>query len=113
MERGVELLESNDTGNEVSAKLRAADGSEEGLEAAWLIGCDGAHSTVRHGSGFDFVGDTLQSDWILADIHMAGVHAPGEIHIGLHRDGMLALFAIMHDRYRVIADVGVLSENGQ
>ena len=106
VERSVELLEFTDTGNEVSAKLRAADGGEESLEAAWLIGCDGAHSTVRHGLGFEFVGDTLQSDWILADLHMAGVTAPGEIHIGLHGDGMLAFFPIVDDRYRVIADVG-------
>src|SRR5258708_27282199 len=34
--------------DKVVSTLRHADGAEEIVETAWLIGCDGAHSTVRH-----------------------------------------------------------------
>ena len=43
--------------------------------ADWLIGCDGAHSTVRHGLGFTFDGTTQPSDWLLADGHITGLDA--------------------------------------
>ena len=49
------------------ATLRKADGSGETVQADWLAGCDGAHSTVRHGLGFAFEGSTLESHWALAD----------------------------------------------
>jgi 2-polyprenyl-6-methoxyphenol hydroxylase-like FAD-dependent oxidoreductase len=106
VERSVELshFESTDAG--VVATLRFADGHEETQESAWIIGCDGAHSAVRHQLGMQFEGDTLKSDWILADVHMTGVPNPGEIAVMWHSEGVLALFPITHNRYRVIADVG-------
>ena len=58
------------------------------LHTAWLIGCDGAHSTVRHGLGMPFEGDTQPSDWILADVHLAGVRSkPDELVMFWHSDG--------------------------
>ena len=72
VERQVELVRFVLGADMVTATLRHADGREETLQAAWLIGCDGAHSAVRHGLGMQFEGDTLPSDWILADVHLAG-----------------------------------------
>ena len=41
--------------------------SEGPSQTDWLIGCDGAHSTVPpRAGGCRFLGDTLQSDWVLA-----------------------------------------------
>jgi FAD binding domain len=78
------------------------------LETAWLIGCDGAHSTVRHTLGMSFLGDTLQSDWMLADIHMKGYPYPeSEIATYWHQDGVLVVFPISPGRFRVIADAGL------
>jgi hypothetical protein len=54
-----------------------------------------------------FEGDTLPSDWILADLHLDGV--PGkadEMLMFWHSEGALALFPITPGRFRVIADVG-------
>ena len=39
-----------------------------------MIGCDGAHSAVRHGLGMEFEGDDIVIDWILADLHLAAYH---------------------------------------
>ncbi|HEY0182377.1 MAG TPA: FAD-dependent monooxygenase [Rhodopila sp.] len=106
VERSVELLHFTDTGGAVSSTLRHPDGREEMLETAWLIACDGAHSTVRHALGLRFDGDTLPSDWILADVHLSGARPPAsEMTAYWHEDGVLAVLPISGDRYRIIADV--------
>jgi 2-polyprenyl-6-methoxyphenol hydroxylase-like FAD-dependent oxidoreductase len=48
-ERGVELVEFQDGQDSVLCTLRHADGRTERLQPRYLVGCDGAHSTVRHG----------------------------------------------------------------
>ena len=54
-----------------------------------------------------FEGDTLPSDWVLADVHLDGLDTkPDELNMFWHADGALALFPISPGRYRVIADVG-------
>ena len=107
VERQVELARFTVDGDRVTAVLNDANGHEEGLEIAWLVGCDGAHSAVRHGLGMQFEGETSPSNWILADVHLAGVRTPpDEMDMYWHSEGVLALFPIARDRYRVIADVG-------
>ncbi len=107
VERRIELVRFAPDTDKVTAILRHVDGREETLDAAWLIGCDGAHSTVRNGLGMQFEGDTLPSDWILADVHLRGVRSKAdELDMFWHADGALALFPISPGRYRVIADVG-------
>lgn len=106
VEREVELTGFTDTGSSVRATLAGTSGASETVEADWLVGCDGAHSAVRHGLGFEFEGSTLQSHWALADGHIAGLHPADHLHIFWHRDGILAFFPIAGDRWRVIADLG-------
>jgi 2-polyprenyl-6-methoxyphenol hydroxylase-like FAD-dependent oxidoreductase len=106
VERNVELTQFAASSTNVVSSLRHADGSEETLETSWLIGCDGAHSVVRHQLGMEFHGDTSPIDWVLADIHLEGVPRVPEINIAWHSDGVLATFPIAEDRYRIIADVG-------
>jgi 2-polyprenyl-6-methoxyphenol hydroxylase-like FAD-dependent oxidoreductase len=107
VERSVELTQFTDDGEKVVSKLRHADGREETVESAWLAGCDGAHSTVRHQLGMEFHGETMLIDWVLADLRLEGVPRRPEINIAWHSDGVLATFPIADDRYRIIADVGV------
>jgi 2-polyprenyl-6-methoxyphenol hydroxylase-like FAD-dependent oxidoreductase len=108
VERRVEAIRFNQTPNGVTTALRRPDGAEETVETQWLIGCDGAHSTIRHGLGLSFEGETLQTDWILADVHVAGFKIPdSELAIYWNAEGLLASFPISPGRYRVIADVGV------
>jgi 2-polyprenyl-6-methoxyphenol hydroxylase-like FAD-dependent oxidoreductase len=107
VERQVELMRFVPEADKVIATLRHADGREETLQVAWMIGCDGAHSTVRHGLGMQFEGNTQPSDWILGDVHLAGVPVKSdELAFFWHSEGALALFPISPGRYRMIADVG-------
>ena len=106
VEREVELISFTQTETDIEAILRHADGREEILSAAWLVGCDGAHSLVRHALGATFAGETLDSDWMLADVHMRGYPSPDtETSVYWHRDGVLVLFPISPGRYRVVANL--------
>jgi 2-polyprenyl-6-methoxyphenol hydroxylase-like FAD-dependent oxidoreductase len=88
------------------AVLRYPDGRQEKRSAGWVIGCDGAHSIVRHTVGATFDGETLDSDWVLADAHMRGYPWPdSEVSIYWHSEGVFVIFPISPGRYRVIANV--------
>jgi 2-polyprenyl-6-methoxyphenol hydroxylase-like FAD-dependent oxidoreductase len=113
VERQVEVTGFTVTNDAVTTTLRHADGCLEILTTPWMIGCDGAHSIARHVLGMAFDGDTLPSDWILADVHLSGRAPPeNEIDLFWHEDGMLAFFPITGDRYRVIADAGTAHGSG-
>ena len=106
VERRVELVTFTERDHGVDAILRHADGRAETVSAAWIIGCDGAHSVVRHTLGAPFSGETMNSDFILADVHMAGYPFPeSEISVYWHTDGVAAIFPISPGRYRVVADL--------
>jgi 2-polyprenyl-6-methoxyphenol hydroxylase-like FAD-dependent oxidoreductase len=47
VERRTELVKFEDSGSRVLAHLKNADGTTEACEAAYIAGCDGAHSVVR------------------------------------------------------------------
>ena len=111
VEREVELLNFKDDGEKVDCKLQHADGKEEKIESPWLIGCDGAHSTVRHLLGKEFHGETSLIDWLLADVHLVNVDRTPEIGIGWHSDGVLATFPIGPNRYRIVADIGTAHDS--
>jgi 2-polyprenyl-6-methoxyphenol hydroxylase-like FAD-dependent oxidoreductase len=113
VERSVsmESFSEKSTGG-LEAVLRKADGKTETVQADWLLGCDGAHSTTRHALGFSFEGSTQDSDWYLADIHVTGLEPTDMLHIFWHRDGILAFFPITAGRWRVIADLGPATGSG-
>src|SRR6266851_7234852 len=112
VERNVALESFTDQGNQVQAVLRKASGESETLTADWLVGCDGAHSAVRHGLGFTFDGTTQPSDWYLADGHISGLDGQDRLHIYWHKDGILAFFPITQGRWRVVADLGPAQTEG-
>ncbi|HXA51846.1 MAG TPA: FAD-dependent monooxygenase [Candidatus Acidoferrum sp.] len=111
VERSVEFAGFTASTAQVTSTLRHADGREETIETPWLIGCDGAHSAVRHQLGLQFKGNTQPSDFMLADLHITGVPAPDEVCAFWHSDGVLIVFPIAPGRYRVVADIGHTDPN--
>lgn len=65
---GTELVGCEERGDEVVASVRRS-GSEtlEEVSARYVIGCDGAHSTVREGLGARLAGRTFQR-WLVVDL---------------------------------------------
>ena len=106
VERGTEATALTFLADRTDATLSHADGGKEAVSADWLVGCDGAHSTVRHALDMPFSGETLMSDWFLADVHMDGYpRADTDASIHWHRDGVLIIFPFKGHRYRIIGDL--------
>jgi 2-polyprenyl-6-methoxyphenol hydroxylase-like FAD-dependent oxidoreductase len=96
VERRTELLgfEQDEGGDaRVRARLRGPDGAEQVAAAAWLAGCDGAHSPVRHGIDAGFEGGTYEQTFYVADVEIEGPAADGEIHLSLEHADFVALMA--------------------
>lgn len=78
-------------------------GRREEVHASWLLGCDGAHSTVRKGLGLELEGSTYEFRLIQADIRVDGlpIEADDEVVAFLHPDGPLGFFPLPGEkRYR-------------
>lgn len=96
VEHRTELLGFEDEGVRVLARLRGRDG-EETCACAWLAGCDGAHSTVRHQIGSSFEGGTYEQVFYVADVEIGMESkdgaANGEIHLSLEHADFVILLA--------------------
>ena len=102
VERNTELVELTPRhGSGVSARLRQGDRIEE-IEADWVLGCDGMHSTVRDQLGVSFSGSTYPEHFVLADINVEGDLDHDEAQVWLHGAGALAFFPLPADRWRLI-----------
>ncbi len=105
VERRTEVLALKEQADGVHITLRHADGREESLETPWLVGCDGAHSTVRHLTHQHFPGSEDPHQFVLADAIVAGPVASDEGHAFLSDTGVLFLFPLPRGRTLVVADL--------
>lgn len=112
VEREVELTAMEQDAGGVSATLRRADGNEEQVRTPWIVGCDGAHSTVRHAVGMPFEGATYDECWGLADVKVQWDLPHDEMHVFFTEDGLLAAFPLPGDRWRLIAETHAAGEPG-
>jgi len=104
VERKTELLGFTEDADQIEAKLSSADG-EIDCEADYIIGCDGAHSTVRKSLGLGFAGERYPEMWSLADIRMDWRFGHGDGNLFMRPDGLTLFIISMPDgRYRVIAN---------
>ena len=72
VERNLELVSFTTDPDGVSCTLRHRDGRTERVRARFLVGCDGAASTVRRGAGIPFQGGTYPQTFALADLEIDG-----------------------------------------
>ncbi|HVR04226.1 MAG TPA: FAD-dependent monooxygenase [Polyangia bacterium] len=108
VERGTALTRFDVYGDTVRALLTRRDGRTEACEAAYLAGCDGASSSVRHGLGLGFPGGTYSHVFYVADLEADGPGADGELHVALDDAGFLAAFPLRENRHvRLIGTVRV------
>jgi len=102
-ERQVELESVAQDSRGVSVTLRHPDGGQENLRARWLIGCDGAHSTVREKSGVPFEGGGVGLSFFLGDLEIEGPDAPDdELTIHVHRGDIVFMGRLSDRQVRMI-----------
>jgi 2-polyprenyl-6-methoxyphenol hydroxylase-like FAD-dependent oxidoreductase len=110
VERGVELValtQDGPNGDTVDLTLRHEDGSIEQLSTRWVIGADGAHSTVRRLVGTKLAGSFVGERFVLGDVDaehpldrdaMYTFFSPGGPIVVLPmRDGRMRFLAEVHD----------------
>jgi 2-polyprenyl-6-methoxyphenol hydroxylase-like FAD-dependent oxidoreductase len=105
VERQVALLEFTQEAQGTKALLLHSQQHEEIMRTPWLIGCDGAHSTVRHLLGLPFPGTRYDETFVLADVTMHTALPDDEASLFFHPDGVLGLFPFGAGRYRVVASL--------
>jgi 2-polyprenyl-6-methoxyphenol hydroxylase-like FAD-dependent oxidoreductase len=93
VERGTELVDFEDRGRMIHARLRKA-GAEQTCAAEYVAGCDGAHSRVRQSLGIAFPGGTYQHLFYVADVQASGPSLDGELHVDLDEADFLAIFPL-------------------
>jgi 2-polyprenyl-6-methoxyphenol hydroxylase-like FAD-dependent oxidoreductase len=101
VERGVSLRSFRQDGTGVTAALSKGDATET-VRAAWLVGCDGAHSTVRKGLDLAFEGDTYEDRFFLADVKIAWDTRDDRVTTYFAEDGLVACFPLPAGRWRLI-----------
>ncbi|MEO8113493.1 MAG: FAD-dependent monooxygenase, partial [Phenylobacterium sp.] len=106
VERRTELVGFEETRDGVRARLKRPDGGEEICEAAYLAGCDGAHSRVRETLGTGFPGAAYEQLFYVADVEARGPAINGELNIDLDDADFLAVFPMHEDGHvRLIGTV--------
>jgi 2-polyprenyl-6-methoxyphenol hydroxylase-like FAD-dependent oxidoreductase len=77
------------------------------IRCTWLIGTDGAHSTVRKQLNIPFNGDTYQHEFYLADIALSNVQLHDDfLHLFLTKKNITAFFPLPEkNRFRVIGNL--------
>jgi 2-polyprenyl-6-methoxyphenol hydroxylase-like FAD-dependent oxidoreductase len=106
VERRTELLRIEDAPDHMFACLRRPDGTQAACEAAYIAGCDGAHSTVREALRIGFPGGTYAHVFYVADVQASGATMNGEIHVGLDTSDFLAVFPLQDEgRARLVGTV--------
>lgn len=100
---GTELTSFQQDRHGVTGQLRRAATSEElRLESSYLVGCDGASSTVRQLAGIPFAGRTYAESALLADLDLDGAIPKGG-HFFVGRHGLLMLLPVgEHARWRLV-----------
>jgi 2-polyprenyl-6-methoxyphenol hydroxylase-like FAD-dependent oxidoreductase len=75
------------------------------VTATYVVGCDGAHSTVRHQVNLSFEGGAYEESFMLADVDTNDALPADELLLCPNADGPVAIFPISPTRRRVVAMV--------
>jgi 2-polyprenyl-6-methoxyphenol hydroxylase-like FAD-dependent oxidoreductase len=95
----------------LSAVTQDADGVtatfEDGgvIRAAYFVGADGMHSTVREQAGIGFHGDKYEQSFVLADVRLTGEAPIDEVVLFWAAAGLTVVAPLPGGAFRVVAPV--------
>jgi 2-polyprenyl-6-methoxyphenol hydroxylase-like FAD-dependent oxidoreductase len=111
LERVVELGGEVIRPKVLAAVTQDADGVtatfEDGdvVRAAYVVGADGMHSTVREQTGIGFHGDKYEQSFVLADVHLTGEAPTDEVVLFWAAAGLTVVAPLPGGAFRVVAPV--------
>ncbi|HMB95273.1 MAG TPA: FAD-dependent monooxygenase [Tepidisphaeraceae bacterium] len=105
VQRRIEWLRMERGGNRIVSFLKDETASERTIESDWLIGCDGAHSAIRHALNLPFEGAEYPETFVLADVHIPAGLDEDEPHIHLTPNGLYGFVPMGRKLFRIIVSV--------
>lgn len=103
VERAMRVTSFRQDGTGVTAQLVDSNGSPSECRAAWLVGCDGARSTVRKALALPFGGETYDETFYLADTQIAWDVRDDRVSTWFTETGFIACFPMADGRHRIVA----------
>ncbi len=107
---GRELIDFDEGGDGVRATCRDAQGDSYGVECQYVVGCDGAHSAVRHGMDVAFSGSAYAQDFMLADVDIEWEQGRHSFQAFIERGGFMAFFPL-REKTRLVSAQGRYRED--
>lgn len=98
--------------NQLQLHLKSTDKNSI-VTTDWLIGADGAHSSVRKFLQIDFKGQAYANQFLLADVAFEQIFADNQITLKLGNASFTGLFPMKNNRFRVVATLPKRFENQQ
>jgi 2-polyprenyl-6-methoxyphenol hydroxylase-like FAD-dependent oxidoreductase len=99
-----ELIGVRQDGTGAELKVKSPQGVRR-LRARYVVGGDGAHSSVREAVGIPFEGDTYPQSFVLADVRMNWGLPGDEVQLFFSPEGLVVVAPLPHGRHRVVATV--------
>ena len=107
VERPATVIGIEQDGESVTATFD--DGQQ--IRAGYLVGADGAHSTVRERTEIAFTGGTYAESFVLADARLDGDVPSNEVILYFSPAGLLVVAPLPDGQHRIVATVDDAPEN--
>lgn len=95
----------------VIAKVKNTQNEELIFDVPFLVGCDGATSTVRKHLGLPFEGETYEERFLLADMRIEWPLSKDELHLFLTEQGFFMVLPMPQGWVRTFASVAPENED--
>lgn len=106
VERRTELIGFTDDGDMILARVKTPGGGEAEIEADFIVGCDGARSSVRGQIGAEFPGGTYPHRFYVADVEASGASLSGGVNVALDGADFMLIFPLKGEgRLRLVGAV--------
>jgi 2-polyprenyl-6-methoxyphenol hydroxylase-like FAD-dependent oxidoreductase len=103
VEQQMELISFVEQPDAVLATVRSGSGELSTIRSGYIVGCDGAHSQVRHQLGLPFSGHPYPQDWLLADVRLDWQRSEDSVHALFgRRNGAMIAFPMREHRWRLV-----------
>jgi 4,5-epoxidase len=104
VEWGTRLVAAEQDTTSVTATVQTADRTEQRIKPHWLVGCDGAHSTVRKLAGIGFPGRKLLERLLMVDVRAPWPFDKNGSTTWMEAGHMLSVTALPNDTWRVFTE---------
>jgi 2-polyprenyl-6-methoxyphenol hydroxylase-like FAD-dependent oxidoreductase len=103
VERQTELLSFSQEKSTIEAYIKNhLTGEKEKIRCRYLVGCDGAHSTVRHILDIPFVGAAYEQEFLLADVAIKWPFPKSNFTAFMSKAGILIYIPLRSNLSRLI-----------